>query len=377
MFYLDNLLIRGFRNYRQQQLQFNPRLNIVIGKNAQGKTNLLESIYYLSVNRSFRTNRDQDLANWDDNFFFVKGVFFKDGFEHTAQASYREKDQLKVVINNNPANRYDHLQLFPVVVFSPDDLQIIREGPSIRRRFINLEASRLDPVYFKDLKAYQRVLLQRNHLLKEKHHPGKINELLEPWDQSLTSLGSSIIQTRLEIIDALEKEAHQFFAIMTDSQEKLSLDYISTVEYSTDPIETKYIFLKALLAKRDQEIKRGITLLGPHLDDLRISINGYDTRYYSSQAQKRTAALALKMAEVNLFKKQNCDCPIILLDDVFSELDNYRKEHLLSFLKNTSGQCFITTAVDFHSLGDKLHGEKKIFSVYQGSIADETVKLSS
>jgi len=377
LFYLDNLLIRGFRNYRQQQLQFNPRLNIVIGKNAQGKTNLLESIYYLSVNRSFRTNRDQDLANWDDNFFFVKGVFFKDGFEHTAQASYREKDQLKVVINNNPANRYDHLQLFPVVVFSPDDLQIIREGPSIRRRFINLEASRLDPVYFKDLKAYQRVLLQRNHLLKEKHHPGKINELLEPWDQSLTSLGSSIIQTRLEIIDALEKEAHQFFAIMTDSQEKLSLDYISTVEYSTDPIETKYIFLKALLAKRDQEIKRGITLLGPHLDDLRISINGYDTRYYSSQAQKRTAALALKMAEVNLFKKQNCDCPIILLDDVFSELDNYRKEHLLSFLKNTSGQCFITTAVDFHSLGDKLHGEKKIFSVYQGSIADETVKLSS
>jgi DNA replication and repair protein RecF len=377
LFYLDNLLIRGFRNYRQQQLQFNPRLNIVIGKNAQGKTNLLESIYYLSVNRSFRTNRDQDLANWDDNYFFVKGVFIKDGFEHTAQASYREKDQLKVLINNNPANRYDHLQLFPVVVFSPDDLQIIREGPSIRRRFINLEASRLDSVYFKDLKAYQRVLLQRNHLLKEKHHPGKINELLEPWDQSLTSLGSSIIQTRLEIIDALEKEAHQFFAIMTDSQEKLSLDYISTVEYSTDPSETKYIFLKALLAKRDQEIKRGITLLGPHLDDLRISINGYDTRYYSSQAQKRTAALALKMAEVNLFKKQNCDCPIILLDDVFSELDNYRKEHLLSFLKNTSGQCFITTAVDFHSLGDKLHGEKKIFSVYQGSIADETVKLSS
>lgn len=377
MFYLDNLLIRGFRNYRQQQLQFNPRLNIVIGKNAQGKTNLLESIYYLSVNRSFRTNRDQDLANWEDNFFFVKGVFIKDGFEHTAQASYREKDQLKVLINNNPANRYDHLQLLPVVVFSPDDLQIIREGPSIRRRFINLEASRLDPVYFKDLKAYQRVLLQRNHLLKEKHHHGKKNELLEPWDQSLTSLGSSIIQARLEIKAALEKEAYQFFAIMTDSQEKLSLDYISTVEYSTDPIETKYIFLKALLAKRDQEIKRGITLLGPHLDDLRISINGYDTRYYSSQAQKRTAALALKMAEVNLFKKQNCDCPIILLDDVFSELDNHRKEHLLSFLKNTSGQCFITTAVDFNSLGDNLHGEKKIFSVYQGSIADETVKLSS
>lgn len=377
MFYLDNLLIRGFRNYRQQQLQFNPRLNIVIGKNAQGKTNLLESIYYLSVNRSFRTNRDQDLANWDDNFFFLKGIFIKDGFEHTAQASYREKDQLKVLINNNPANRYDHLQLFPVVVFSPDDLQIIREGPSIRRRFINLEASRLDPVYFKNLKAYQRVLLQRNHLLKEKHHHGNKNELLEPWDQSLTSLGSSIIQTRLEIIAALEKEAHQFFALMTDSQEKLSLDYISTVEYSTDPIETKYIFLKALLAKRDHEIKRGVTVLGPHLDDLRISINDYDTRYYSSQAQKRTAALALKMAEVNLFKKQSCDCPIILLDDVFSELDNYRKRHLLSFLKHTSGQCFITSAVDFNSLGDNLHGEKNIFTVNQGSIADETVKLSS
>ena len=377
MFYIDNLQIKGFRNYRQQQLQFHPRLNIVLGDNAHGKTNLLESIYYLSVNRSFRTNRDQDLAHWDDRFFFLKGVFIKDGFKHSVQASYSQNNQLKIIVNNDPVNRYDHLQSFPVVVFSPDDLQLIREGPSVRRRFINLEASRLSPVYFKNLKAYQRVLMQRNHLLKSKQNYRKMNEMLEPWDQSLISLGSMIIQTRIEIIDALEKEAYRFFDLMTNSRETLSLDYISTVKFVPDIAETKTNFQQLLMEKRDQEIKRGTTAIGPHLDDLRISINGHDTRYYSSQGQKRAAALAMKMAEVYLFKNRNRDCPIILLDDVFSEFDNERKQHLLDFLRDDAGQCFISTAVGLNNLGESLQRDHKIFSVYQGSIKNETARLSS
>ncbi len=377
MFYLEDLTIRGFRNYRQQQLQFHPRLNIFVGENAQGKTNLLESIYYLSVNRSFRTNRDQELIHWDDNVFFLKGIFNKNGFQHSAQASYSQRGQLKIVVNNNHVNRYDNLQFFPVVVFSPDDLQIIREGPSVRRRFINLETSRLDPLYFKDLKAYQRVLLQRNHLLKEKQNHRKINEFLEPWDQALVSLGSSIIRARIAMIDLLEKEADLFFDLLTDSRERLSLEYISTVDHTPDPAVTISNFQQALMKKRNQEIRRGTTAIGPHLDDIKISINGHDTRRYSSQGQKRTAALALKMAEVYLFEKRNSDCPIILLDDVFSELDNERKQHLLDFLKDNAGQCFISSAVDLGNLGDNLHRGYKKFSVCQGSINDETVRLSS
>lgn len=377
MYYIDSLLIKGFRNYRHQQLQFNPRLNILVGENGQGKTNLLEIIYYLSVTRSFRTNRDQELAHWDDRFFFLKGCFLKDDFRNEVQINYRQNGQLKVLINNDPVKRYDHLQRFPVVVFSPDDLLLIREGPSTRRRFLNLEASRLSPVYFKELRAYQRVLQQRNHLLKDKYNNGMINKLLEPWDQSLVTLGGNIIHSRLEMIRELEKEARPFFDQMTDSKEKLSLEYVSSVEVSGEPPVSKESFYRELLAKRDQELKRGSTAIGPHLDDFKILLNGRDTRMYSSQGQKRTAALALKMAEVSLFKKQHDDCPIILLDDVFSELDQERKSHLLDFLKDNTGQCFITTAVGLNSLVASLNRDHKVITVHQGSISNEKSGLSS
>jgi len=373
LFYIDSLTIRGFRNYRQQQLQFHPRLNLIIGKNAQGKTNLLESIYYLSVNRSFRTNRDQDLPHWEESTFFIKGIFIKDEFKHSVQTSYSQNNQLKILINDNPVNRYDHLQTFPVVIFSPDDLQIIKDGPSVRRRFINLEASRLNPAYLKELKAYQRVLLQRNHLLKEKHDYCNYKTLLEPWDQSLVSLGSNIIRERIKIINDLEQEADCFFNLMTGGREKLSLKYESTVRYYYDHAEMKNNYMQVLLDKRSQEIKKGTTTIGPHLDDLKISINGYDTRRYSSQGQKRTAALALKMAEVHLFKKINNECPVILLDDVFSEFDSHRKENLLDFLRDNADQCFISTAINVDNFGDKLKKGHKRFIVFQGSIKDETV----
>lgn len=371
MLYIDSLLIKGFRNYRHQYMHFHPRLNIIIGENAQGKSNLLESIYYLSVTRSFRTNRDQELAHWEDRFFYLKGSFVKNDFKNEVQISYRQNGQLKVIINNNPVKRYDNLQQFPVVVFSPDDLQIIKEGPSIRRRFLNLEASRLSPVYFKELRAYQRVLQQRNQLLKDKYNHPRINNLLEPWDQSLIALGSSIIHYRLGMIGELEKEAYLFFNQMTNSRENLSLEYINSIEASGDSQLTKESFRRALQAKRDQEIKRGSTLIGPHLDDLKISINDYDTRIYSSQGQKRTAALALKMAEVSLFNKKHDECPIILLDDVFSEFDDERKSHLLDFLKNNTGQCFITSAVGVENLVNNLDRDHKIITVHRGKIKSE------
>jgi len=371
LFYIDSLLIKGFRNYRHQYLHFHPRLNIIIGENAQGKSNLLESIYYLSVTRSFRTNRDQELAHWEDRFFYLKGCFVKNDFKNEVQINYNQNGQLKVLINNNPVKRYDNLQQFPVVAFSPDDLQIIKEGPSIRRRFLNLEASRLSPVYFKELRAYQRVLQQRNQLLKDKYNHPRINNLLEPWDQSLIALGSSIIHYRLGMIGELEKEAHFFFDQMTNSRENLSLEYISSIEASEDPQLTKESFCRTLQAKRDQELKRGSTLIGPHLDDLKISINDYDTRMYSSQGQKRTAALALKMAEVSLFNQKHDECPIILLDDVFSEFDDERKSHLLDFLKTNTGQCFITSAVGVESLVNNLERDHKKIMVHRGRIRSE------
>lgn len=372
MYYIDFLKLKGFRNYQDEQFNFSPRLNLFFGENGQGKTNIIEAIYYLTVTRSFRTNRDQELTNWNDNYFFIKGTFIKGDFKDELQVSYRSGTPLNVKINRENQNRFDHLQKYPVVVFSPDDLLLIREGPSIRRRFLNLEGSRLSPVYFSDLRAFQRVLQQRNSLLKEGYkNRYKVSRSIEPWNESLASLGTNIIQARVKNIKALEEEAKKFFHQMTEGSESLELEYACDIDCCSDYKETKSQFLSLLSSKYDQELRRGSSLVGPHLDDLKIMINGHDTRKYSSQGQKRTAALALKMAEVNLFKRKHEKMPIILLDDVFSEFDQYRKQYFLDYLKENTGQCFITTAIGLNGIINKLERDYKIFTVWRGSIKNE------
>jgi DNA replication and repair protein RecF len=257
------------------------------------------------------------------------------------------------------------------VVFSPDDLQIIKDGPSVRRRFLNLEGSRLSPFYFNNLKKYHRALLQRNALLKDLSSCPSVGKKLEPWDQSVVSFGLQIIKSRMEIIKSLEKEAALFFERMTGSLEKLTLTYRGTVNYNHDIKIMKDRYLQSLQDRQSIDVKKGSTSIGPHLDDFNIEINGFDTRYYSSQGQKRTAALALKMAEVSLFNLRNKKCPIILLDDVFSELDQTRKEHLLLFIKEKKGQCFISTATDLNTLSNSLNKDCSIIRIKQGQASYE------
>jgi len=374
LFYLERLTLEGFRNYRYQQVHFHPALNVITGNNAQGKTNLLESIFFLSVNRSFRTRKDHELAYFDGHCFNLKGNFIKEGFNHAVQVEYRSNKRLMMKVNNDHFNRYAQIQNYPVIVFSPDDLQMISAGPSVRRRFLNLEASRLDSLYLKELKDYQRVLNQRNQVLKNYLPRARLEDTLSPWDQSLVELGVSLIRARVAMIKALEIEAGHFFSEMTEEKEKLSLEYASTVPYCGDREEMKELFYRDLLNKRDQELRRCSTLLGPHLDDLVVSINGYNTRPYASQGQKRTAALALKMGEVSLFHHKNDLCPIILLDDVFSEFDLSRKQQLLDFLNKSGGQCFITSAVDLQGMVEKLNRTYKHIVINQGCIRDETVR---
>ncbi len=371
MFYIDNIDIKGFRNYRMQKIQFHPSLNILSGDNAQGKTNLLEAIYYLAVNRSFRTNSDHELLNWDDCFFLIKGCFKKDSLNYFVRLSYDQNRQIKIRVNDNPVKRFEHLQLLPLVVFSPDDLQIISDGPSVRRRFLNLLLSRLEPQYLINLRDYQRVLLQRNRLLKEKHRDRHINKLLEPWDLSLVNIGSKIIHYRTALRENLETEAQLFFQQLTGQCERLSLLYNSTVNYSDNSVETITNFHTSLMDIRNRELIKRVTLLGPHLDDLKILINNYEARFFSSQGQKRTAALALKVAEVNLLQIRNNEYPIIILDDVFSEFDSSRKENLLTFLRESTGQCFLSTAQKADVILEDLKRDYSSLKVYQGRIEIE------
>lgn len=370
MFYLESLLLNNFRNYAQLQINFHPRLNIISGENGQGKTNLIEAVYFLSVTRSFRTNRDQELAGFTGQHFFIKGQFVQDDFKNILQISYNEK-QLKVIIDNDRKSRFDHLQQFPVVAFSPDDLLIIREGPATRRRYINLEASRLNQRYFMEMRAYHRVLLQRSKLLKETRNRREIEKLLEPWDDSLITHGSAVIKFRKELVRQLATEAAPFFSRMTAEQEELSLEYSCSFAIEDNGADLDRQFREALLKNRELELRRQTTAVGPHLDDIYIIINGRDSRKYSSQGQKRTAALALKMAEVRLLYQKNGNWPILLLDDVFSEFDCQRKEQLLDFLTGINSQCFLTSAVALDQLPAQLSGCFYKINVQRGMISNE------
>ena len=372
MFYLERLMIKSFRNYEEQEIAFSPNLNIIEGHNAQGKTNLLEAIYYLTVNRSFRTSHDQEMINYNANYFRVKGHFRNNEFNNEIDILYRHKESLLIKLNREQVNRYDFLQKFPVVVFGPDDLSIIKDGPSVRRRFLNLESSRLNKIYFEQLKDYQRVLKQRNFILKNSYSGKCINDQLNPWSDSLIELGSSIMQARQEIVRDIQDEAQKFFRVLTDNEENLDMEYVGTFLLPDTVSATRDLFRKKIAEKRELEFRRGTTMVGPHLDDLKILINGFDTRKYSSQGQKRTAALALKMAEINLFKKKNTLWPIILLDDVFSEFDRKRREYLLDFIRESSGQCFISTADSIDNLVKNIDIEYKKIHINKGRIKSET-----
>ncbi len=377
MFYIESIILNNFRNYRDLNISFHPRLNYLLGDNAQGKTNLLESIFFLSVNKSFRTSKDKEMLSFDSKDFFIKGVFVKDNFKHNVSAGYNLKDRFRFKVNSKQVKRHETMHGFPVIIFSPADLQIISEGPSVRRKFLNLAASRFSVSYFNNLKNYQKVLNHRNALLKDFKIRHRINELIVPWDHSLITLGVKITRKRIEMIQLLENKVQDFFSKITYKQEKINLDYKGSVTFFSDEKEMVDNYYKKLLDNRCSELKRCSTLQGPHLDDLIILIDGVDSRRYSSQGQKRTASLAMKLGELSLLEDKTGLSPIILLDDVFSEFDDFRKKYLLEYLKDSSSQCFITSAANLNRITEQINLGYKITKVQEGRIIYEASRAGS
>lgn len=367
---MENIDINNFRNLTRQVLRFNKNMNVIHGLNAQGKTNLLEAIYYLAVSRSFRTYMESEIPNYrkDDGYFSLKGVLVGKNRQKTIEISYFQNKTLKINVNGVPIRRAEYIHHNPIVVFGPDDLLLIKEGPSTRRRFLNMEGARLEPLYYQTLKDYNRVLQQRNSILKEKKG-SSLYHTIQPWNESLIRLGTELILKRICILKAIEKQAGSFFQELTSSEEVLSLHYCSSVSIDGQAGQIKCAFEERLKETARQELIRGSTLVGPHLDDFNVSINEYDAKKYASQGQQRTAVLAIKMGEVNLFRYSAGESPMILLDDIFSEFDSKRREKLLHFLITRDGQSFITAATTGNLLD--VMGHYKIFSVYKGNIKDE------
>ena len=340
---LNSLQLINFRNYASATASFSPRLNLFYGENAQGKSNLLEAICYLALNSSFREAGDGEILGWGQDFFRLQAQASSSKAQLELAIGYDRSKRKSWQINGLPQTKlHQVLGHLHVVIFSPADLALVQAGPQVRRRFLNREMVQLSPDFCSLLVRYNQVIRQRNAVLKT----GQTGPLLLAWNQQLVTLGSQIICRRLALLQRLKPLAASFQRGLSGKREEITLKYrgIAPEEQllASSPEQLQELFWQRLTRLEEAEKSRGISLLGPHRDDLELEINGKNARQYGSQGQQRTAALALKLAELELAREERGEYPLLLLDDVLSELDPLRRQQLLEM---TSGltQTFITT----------------------------------
>lgn len=323
---LSYLKLKNFRNY--QEMEFSPQEGflIVSGPNGSGKSNLLESIFYLGSGYSNRQVRDEILVKWGESFFSLKGTVVQGGLEYALEVIYSSEQRRKVVrINGKRSRPGNAAGVLPVVIFSPQDLLLIQGGPVFRRRFLDLLATQLCPQHSADLLQYRAALLQRNRLLRSSDFTAA---LLLPWDEQLAASGTRIWKRRNAVLEKLLFFCSSLFASLSGGG-ALTGRYLSQVadgECETkDPSEYRRNFLRALQRSRELERRLKATTVGPHRDDFQLLFNGHEARFFSSQGEQRLMALALKVAHYQLLSAERKADPVLLLDDVFSELDERRR----------------------------------------------------
>ncbi|HEY8345477.1 MAG TPA: DNA replication/repair protein RecF [Bacillota bacterium] len=344
--YLDSLKAVNFRNYDKLDLNFSPDLNILYGDNAQGKTNLIEAISVLALGRSFRTNKDEELIKRGELSFYLKGLFKRTDFSELSVEIGKSKEENLIKLDGIPCKRrkdvFGHVKM---VIFSPEDLQLIKGGPGFRRQYLDLYIGQVYPGYRVASQKYYRALFQRNALLKKVKNRERTDSSLEAWTEKLVEEGSKVLYYRLKVLREIESWVREYHRRISGNKEEIDCIYEwSGVDRTSTIEQIKNVLYLDLKNKKSDEFRKGITLIGPHRDDISILLNKeLDIRNFGSQGQQRTAALALKMAMIDLIKKTTEEKPILLLDDVFSEFDNERKKELLvALIKKT--QTFITTA---------------------------------
>lgn len=369
---LNSLLLRNFRNYHEQQLNFHPKINIICGNNAQGKTNLLEAIAYLSLGSSFREQSDDKIRRQEADFFFLRAFLTSPDGEHTLSAGYQRKQRFWKK-DEVPCKKISEVAgLLHTVVFQPEDLELVKKGPEVRRHFLDREMIQLYRGYHLYLANYKKALLQRNIFLKQLDFGAHgADEQLAVWEEQLAQNGAVIIAERRKILQRLNEISCRIHADLTVGGENLRLKYVCGAGAAVDEAVAVAEIAEALRAAyatgRDDDKRRRITLLGPHRDDFRIFINDVDARHFGSQGQQRTAALALKLSEVELVRQEAGYYPLLLLDDVFSELDAIRRQALLRLMLNKS-QIFITATEVGADLGALKNTDYLMFKVVGGEV---------
>ena len=365
--FLKNITFRNFRNYESLHLQFSAGANLIAGENAQGKTNILEGIYFLSTAKSHRTNRDDELIQHGKLWFYLKGqVETRHALSlHVVEITNACGEKKRVRINGKPQERISSvIGKINVVMFSPEDLSLVKGAPSERRRFLDILISRISPSYLHALQEYYSALRQRNELLRSIRDKGEYKirpyDSLDSWDTLLVKSGSEVMRQRISIVSELAELAKEKHKQLTSGREEFYVEYQSQLDGLMGlwpPAKPGVmgsgideVYGKRLDSIVDLDVKRGSTSVGPHRDDLIFTIDGVDARRFCSQGQQRTGVLSLKLANLELIGKKLDEYPIILLDDVASELDESRASFLFDLLSKIPVQTFLTaTSFDGYS----------------------------
>ena len=338
---ITKLQLYSYRNYLSCEVIFDNGLNVICGENAQGKTNLLEAVYFCVVGKSFRASREKEVINLNSDIAKIKVFIKKDIGESTVEIIFSKKQKNTIKINGIPIKKISELLgEFNGVFFSPDELKLIKESPEDRRRFMDIDISQTSRQYFYLLSRYNEILQNRNKQLKSKISLTDLKNIMKIWNEQLADCALKIAKFRQNFVFTLSPYAKIAHNYLTDNKEDLSVEYVGIKE------QTKQEIIEVLEKNLDKDLSLGYTTYGPHRDDIKVSINNVDVRTFGSQGQQRTCALSLKLAELNILENITKTKPVLLLDDVLSELDDNRKKRLLEFCKNT--QTLITcTEFDF------------------------------
>lgn len=374
---IENVVLRNFRNYASLQLKVAGIVNIIYGNNAQGKTNFLEALYYTALGFSFRTRNEDELMSFGAGDAFSE-LTFRNQFGSSRLSITRNLAARKkkvILLDDDPIAAREQYGLVNVVLFAPDDLQVVKGEPGLRRKFLDMEIAQTSRLYYELLVKYNKILAQRNKFLKDVREQEKPDlRLLKVWDIQLAQIGAQILLLRQETLEQISHITAEIYAKLTNDKEKLSLDYVlkTSIEESTDfPLrsakEWESFYLEELAKRQRLDMLRGSTSIGPHRDDLLIKVNGNNLRSFGSQGQQRSAALALKLAELEFIKTHKEEYPVLLLDDVMSELDSTRRQQLLTFIDGRV-QTFIT--VNDKALVGYLP-DSKYFYVENGQLKEE------
>jgi DNA replication and repair protein RecF len=370
--HITELTLTNYRNYEKLHLTFDHKINVIIGENAQGKTNLMEAIYVLALTKSHRTSKDKELIKWDENYAKIEGSIYKRNRQFPIEIVFSNKGK-KAKLNRIEQRRLsDYIGALNVVMFAPEDLYLVKGSPQERRRFIDMELGQIQPVYVYHLSQFQKVLKQRNALLREyQRNQNSDRTMLRILTAQLIEHAAPIIQRRHQFLNLLRTWAKPIHHGISHQLEELDIVYQGTIDI-TDEMEVSEIeevYQKRFLDVETKEIERGTSLIGPHRDDLIFYVNGKEVQTYGSQGQQRTTALSLKLAEIELIHSEVGEYPILLLDDVLSELDDQRQSHLLNTIQGKVQTFVSTTSVN--GIEHETLKKAELFHVHKGTVRKE------